>query len=49
MAMVAALPAEVVARKRTYWLLGRDLLLAPYHLDDHLAQIKAAIKAARQK
>ncbi len=46
-AMVEALPAEVIARKRTYWLLARDLQLAPYHLDDHLAQIQTAIQAAR--
>jgi uncharacterized protein YndB with AHSA1/START domain len=45
-ATIAALPAEVVARKGTYWRLGRDLLLASEHIREHIGQIRAAIQMA---
>jgi len=47
-AMLAALPAEFVARKRSYWRLSRDLLQASDHARVHLSQIRAAIEAARK-
>lgn len=47
-AMLAALPVEFVARKRSYWPLGRDLLETPEHFRTHFNQIRAAIEAARR-
>ena len=44
--MLAALPAEFVAHRGTYWRLGRSLLEGvqpPNHVQEHTAQIRAAI------
>lgn len=49
-AMLAALPAEFVAHRGTYWRLGRTLLEAarpPTHVHEHAGQIQASIAAAR--
>ena len=45
--MLAALPVEFVAHRGTYWRLGRSLLESlqpPNHIQEHTAQIQAAIK-----
>jgi uncharacterized protein YndB with AHSA1/START domain len=47
-AMVAALPPEFVARRRSYWQLSFSLLQPPGHVDTHLDQIRAAIASARR-
>jgi uncharacterized protein YndB with AHSA1/START domain len=44
--MLAALPAEFVAHRGTYWRLGRSLLEGvqpPNHVQEHTAQIQSAI------
>jgi uncharacterized protein YndB with AHSA1/START domain len=46
-ATLAALPPELVARKRIYWRLCFNLLQPPTHVDTHLHQIRAAIASAR--
>ena len=47
-AMLAALPAELVARKGSYVRLGRGLMqLTLYHVQEHTEQIREAIRAAR--
>ena len=46
LAMVAGLPEEFVARKRSYWRLAYQELTAQQHFDDHLAQVKANLAAA---
>jgi len=46
--IIAALSPEFVARKGTYWRLGYYLLQLPNHAREHLAQIRAAIEAARK-
>jgi membrane-associated protease RseP (regulator of RpoE activity) len=47
-AMLAALPPELVARKGSYVRLGRGLMqLTLYHVQEHTEQIKEAIRAAR--
>jgi hypothetical protein len=46
-AMLDVLPPEFVAHKGSFWRLGRDLLQAPEHVQEHSAQIRAAIQAAR--
>jgi uncharacterized protein YndB with AHSA1/START domain len=46
--MLAALPAEFVAHRGTYWRLGRSMLEGvrpPNHMEEHTAQIRAAIAA----
>lgn len=48
-AMLAALPAEFVARKRSYWRLCTNLIQPPSHVHTHYDQIRAAIEAARAK
>lgn len=48
-ALIAALPPEFVARKRTYWRLGYNLLQPPFHTREHFNQIRAAIEAARKQ
>jgi len=48
-AMLAALPAEFVARKGSYWRLGYSLLSLADHTREHFAQIRAAIVAARKQ
>ena len=50
--MLAALPAEFVAHCGTYWRLGRSLLESvqpPNHIEEHTAQIQAAIAAAEEQ
>jgi len=45
--MLAALPAEFVAHRGTYWRLGRSLLESvqpPNHIQEHTAQLQAAIR-----
>ena len=43
-ALVAALPEEFVARKRSYWTMAYTLLTMPYHLEDHGSQIRAVLE-----
>jgi uncharacterized protein YndB with AHSA1/START domain len=48
--MLAALPAEFVAHRGTYWRLGRSMLervQPPNHVQEHTEQIQAAIASAR--
>ena len=47
-AMLAALPAEFMARKDSYWRLSYNLLQAPDHIRDHAAQMQAALQTARK-
>ncbi len=42
-ALVAALPAEFVARKSAYLRIGQGMLFAPFHNRAHLEQIQAAL------
>lgn len=42
-AMVAALPAALVAHKDSYWRLGYSLLQGGSHVEEHVAQIAAAL------
>ena len=44
--IVAALPAEFVAHKSSYWRVGHNLLSAPDHIAEHLEQIRAALGPA---
>jgi len=46
--MLAALPAEFVARKSSYVKLGYNLLQAPEHVSGHLDQMREAIASARR-
>jgi uncharacterized protein YndB with AHSA1/START domain len=48
-AMLAGLPDEFVAAKRSYWRLAFGQLQGGNHTQDHLQQIEAAVAAARQK
>lgn len=48
-AMLAALPAEFVARKGSYWRLGYSQLSLADHTREHFGQIRAAIEAARKR
>jgi len=48
-AMLAGLPPEFVAAKRTYWRLAFGQLQGGNHTQDHLQQIQAAVAAARQQ
>ena len=50
-AMLAALPPAFVAHKGTCWRLGLNMLTqlqGPAHVQEHAAQIRAAVAAARQ-
>jgi len=47
-AMCAAIPAATFASPRLAWQLGFGLLQSPTHIETHVAQIRAAIEAARQ-
>ncbi len=47
LALLASLPAEFVARRRSYWRMGYGLLNLATHLRDHLQDIQALLKAAR--
>ena len=46
-AFIANLPADFVARKGSYFRLGWGLLQGTVHIHSHLAQIKAALAAAK--
>ncbi len=47
--MLALLPPDFVAHKGAYWRLSRDLLAQTVeHLQEHTAQIRSAIAAARE-
>lgn len=46
-AMYAAIPAATFANPRLAWQLGWNLLQTPTHVQQHAAQIRAAIEAAR--
>jgi uncharacterized protein YndB with AHSA1/START domain len=48
-ALFDALPEEFVVRKRSYWRMGYTILQENYHLEEHLDQIKANIKAYQLK
>jgi uncharacterized protein YndB with AHSA1/START domain len=48
-AMIAGLPDEFVAGKRSYWRLAFGQLQGGTHTHDHLQQIQAAVAAARQQ
>jgi len=45
-ALVAFLPSEFTKRKSSYWRLGYQLVQVTIHIDGHMEQIKAAVKAA---
>jgi uncharacterized protein YndB with AHSA1/START domain len=50
--MLAALPPAFVAHKGTYWRLGQNMLTqlqTPAHVQEHAAQIRAAVAAARRE
>ena len=46
---IARLPAEFVARKGSYWRTAFNLLDSPFHFHEHIAQMTAALDAARKK
>lgn len=48
-ALLTMLPAEFVARKRSYWRVAYNMLNGATHTRDHMGQIRAAIAAARKK
>jgi uncharacterized protein YndB with AHSA1/START domain len=48
-ALLAGLPPEFVARKGTFWRLAYGVTQSPFHNDDHLNQIRAAIASAQKK
>ncbi len=48
-ALIAALPAEFVARQSSYWRMAHNLLNGATHTHDHMSQIRAAVEAARGK
>ncbi len=47
-ALLAGLPPEFVARKRSYWRLGLGLLNLPAHFRDHVQYLGAMLKKGRQ-
>jgi len=47
-AMLAALPAEFVARKGSFWRLAYGVIQTPEHTREHAPQIRAAIASARK-
>jgi hypothetical protein len=47
-AMLAGLPDEFVAARRSYWRLAFGQLQGGNHTQDHLKQIEEAVRAARQ-
>lgn len=49
--LIARMPAEFVARKGSYWRTAFGLLDASYHFHfhEHIAQMTAALEAARKK
>lgn len=48
LAFLADLPPEFRARKGSYWKLGYHMLQPPYHIHDHLDQIRANLAAFRK-
>jgi len=46
--LLAHLPDEFLARKGSYWRVAYAALEAPYHLYNHIEQMRASIQAARQ-
>lgn len=48
-AILAALAPEFMDRKGSYWRMAYNLLESPYHLNQHIDQIRAAIEAARRR
>lgn len=46
---LANLPDDFVAQKGEYWRLAYGFLQDPYHFNSHLEQMKATLKAARDK
>jgi uncharacterized protein YndB with AHSA1/START domain len=46
-ALLASLPADFVARKRSYWRMAYNVIQTPPHYQDHALQIEAALAAAR--
>lgn len=47
--LVEGLPAEFVRRKGSYWKMAFYLLTYYPHIDEHIAQIKAALETAKKK
>jgi hypothetical protein len=47
--MLAALPDDFIAGKRSYWRLAFGLLQPNTHTREHLRQIEAAVAVARQQ
>ena len=47
--LIARMPAEFVARKGSYWRTAFFLLDSPFHFHEHVAQMTAALEAARKK
>ncbi len=48
-ALLAGLPPEFVARKRSYWRLGYGLLNLPAHFRDHVQYIGSLLKMGREQ
>jgi len=44
--IVAALPDELVAHRGSYWRIGHNLLQADQHWDEHMSQIKDALRSS---
>lgn len=47
-AFLARLPDEFTAHKASYWRIAYNYLDQPYHFEEHIDQMKAAINASRQ-
>ncbi len=47
MRLVANLPAAFEKRKSSLWKLSYQLLAFPFHVHEHVDQVKAAIEKAR--
>jgi len=45
-ALVGFIPSEFTKHKSSYWRLGYQLVQVTIHIDGHMEQIKAAVKAA---
>ena len=46
---IARMPVEFLARKGSYWRTAYNLLDTPFHFHEHVAQMTAALDAARKK
>ncbi len=44
--IVEALPDEIVAHRDSYWRIGHNLLQADQHWDEHMSQIKDALRSS---